>query len=81
MSPRCCCCCCCYGYFCCLQVEQGKLFERPTEWHLIFLDTRDRVFKYKRQVEYATRFTLNARAICRSLLMRDTYCGSGFTVG
>lgn len=74
MCPRCC-------YFSCLQVQQGKLFARPTEWHFIFLDTRDRVFKYKQRVEYATRFTLNARAICRSLLMRDTYCGSGFTVG
>ncbi|XP_064555995.1 uncharacterized protein Ir8a [Drosophila montana] len=62
------------------RVDMGKLFQRPTEWHLVFLDTRDRVFKYKRQVEFATRFTLNARAICRSMQMRDLYCGSGFTL-
>ncbi|KAH8386835.1 hypothetical protein KR093_002841, partial [Drosophila rubida] len=62
------------------QVEKGGLFQRPAEWHLVFLDTRDRVFKYKRQVEFATRFTLNARAICRSMQMRDVYCTSGFTL-
>ncbi|KAM8720711.1 hypothetical protein ACLKA7_006707 [Drosophila subpalustris] len=62
------------------RVQMGKLFQRPAEWHFIFLDTRDRVFKYKRQAEHATRFTLNARAICRSMQMRDLYCGSGFTL-
>ncbi|XP_060664083.1 ionotropic receptor 25a [Drosophila nasuta] len=62
------------------RVQKGQLFQRPAEWHLVFLDTRDRVFKYKRQVEFATRFTLNARAICRSMQMRDIYCTSGFTL-
>ncbi|EDW00137.1 ionotropic receptor 25a [Drosophila grimshawi] len=61
-------------------VEKSKLFQRPTEWQFVFLDTRDRVFKYKRNVEFATRFLLNARAICRSMQMRDLYCGSGFTL-
>ncbi|KAH8418908.1 hypothetical protein KR222_003807, partial [Zaprionus bogoriensis] len=62
------------------RIQKGKLFQRPAEWHFVFLDTRDRVFKYKRQVEYATRFTLNARAICRSMQIRDLYCASGFTL-
>ncbi|XP_034483248.1 uncharacterized protein LOC117788566 [Drosophila innubila] len=62
------------------RVQKGKLFQRAAEWHFIFLDTRDRVFKYKRQVEFSTRFTLNARAICRSMQMRDLYCASGFTL-
>ncbi|KAH8303954.1 hypothetical protein KR044_005605, partial [Drosophila immigrans] len=62
------------------RVEKAQLFQRPDEWHLVFLDTRDRVFKYKRQVEFATRFTLNPRAICRSMQMRDLYCTSGFTM-
>ncbi|XP_017869287.1 PREDICTED: uncharacterized protein LOC108617928 [Drosophila arizonae] len=62
------------------RVNMGNLFQRPTEWHFVFLDTRDRVFKYKQQVEFSTRFTLNARAICRSMQMRDLYCGSGFTL-
>ncbi|XP_033150369.1 LOW QUALITY PROTEIN: ionotropic receptor 25a [Drosophila busckii] len=63
-----------------LQLQRGRLFQRPREWHFVFLDTRERVFKYKRQAQYATRFTLNARAICRSMQMRDLYCGSGFTL-
>ncbi|XP_034670345.1 uncharacterized protein LOC117902874 [Drosophila subobscura] len=62
------------------KAQKDGIFERPTEWHFIFLDTRDRVFKYKRQVELANRFTLNARAICRSMPMPDLYCGSGFTL-
>ncbi|XP_046867079.1 glutamate receptor ionotropic, kainate 2 [Drosophila willistoni] len=62
------------------QVQKAGLFRRPTEWHFVFLDTRDRVFKYKRQAEFATRFTLNPRAICRAMQMRDLYCGSGFTL-
>ncbi|XP_022208624.2 uncharacterized protein LOC111065005 [Drosophila obscura] len=62
------------------RAQKGGIFERPTEWHFVFLDTRDRVFKYKRQAELANRFTLNARAICRSMPMPDLYCGSGFTL-
>ncbi|XP_002133910.2 uncharacterized protein Ir8a [Drosophila pseudoobscura] len=62
------------------KAQKGGIFERPTEWHFVFLDTRDRVFKYKRQAELANRFTLNARAICRSMPMPDLYCGSGFTM-
>ncbi|KAH8408870.1 hypothetical protein KR009_002908, partial [Drosophila setifemur] len=62
------------------RVQKSGLFQRPLEWHFVFLDTRDRVFKYKRQAESSTRFTLNGRAICRSMRMPDLYCGSGFTM-
>ncbi|KAH8274226.1 hypothetical protein KR018_009078, partial [Drosophila ironensis] len=62
------------------RVQKDGLFERPAEWHFVFLDARDRVFKYKRQAELSTRFTLNPRAMCRSMGMPDLYCGSGFTM-
>ncbi|KAH8272725.1 hypothetical protein KR026_006521, partial [Drosophila bipectinata] len=62
------------------KVQKADLFQRPLEWHFVFLDTRDRVFKYKRQAELSTRFTLSPRAICRSMAMPDLYCGSGFTI-
>ncbi|XP_017114553.1 uncharacterized protein LOC108137406 [Drosophila elegans] len=62
------------------KVQKAGLFQRPLEWHFVFLDTRDRVFKYRRQAELCTRFTLSPRAICRSMPMPDLYCGSGFTM-
>ncbi|KAH8235493.1 hypothetical protein KR032_001672, partial [Drosophila birchii] len=62
------------------KVQKAGLFQRSLEWHFVFLDTRDRVFKYKRQAELCTRFTLSPRAICRSMRMPDLYCGSGFTM-
>ncbi|XP_075156258.1 ionotropic receptor 8a isoform X1 [Haematobia irritans] len=61
------------------KILNGNVFARPAEWHFVFLDTRDRVFKFKKQVEYANKFTVNPKAICRSLQMKDAYCQSGFT--
>ncbi|XP_013108762.2 ionotropic receptor 25a [Stomoxys calcitrans] len=58
---------------------KGNVFERPAEWHFVFLDTRDRVFKFRKQVEFANKFTVNPRSVCRSLRMKDAYCQSGFT--
>ncbi|XP_053946392.1 glutamate receptor ionotropic, kainate 2 [Anastrepha ludens] len=61
------------------KISKGKLFERPREWHFVYLDTRDRVFKFKKSVEYATKFTINPKTLCRALRMKDSYCLSGFT--
>ncbi|XP_065363023.1 ionotropic receptor 25a [Calliphora vicina] len=62
------------------KLSNGNVFLRNTEWHLIYLDTKDRVFKYKKQVEKTNKFGLNPRSICRSMLMKDAYCLSGFTL-
>lgn len=64
----------------CLQILKGNVFARPAEWHFIFLDTRDRVFKYKKQAENGNKFAVNPKAVCKSLQMKDAYCQSGFTV-
>ncbi|XP_004536655.1 glutamate [NMDA] receptor subunit 1 [Ceratitis capitata] len=61
------------------RISEGKLFERPREWHFIYLDPRDRVFKSKKLVDDATKFTLNPKTLCRALRMKDTYCLKGFT--
>ncbi|XP_037938238.1 ionotropic receptor 25a isoform X2 [Teleopsis dalmanni] len=62
------------------KINKGNIFLRPTEWHFVFLDPRDRGFKYKKQVEFANKFTMNAKSLCRSMRMKDTYCLSGFTI-
>ncbi|KNC31398.1 hypothetical protein FF38_07217 [Lucilia cuprina] len=62
------------------KLSAGNVFLRNPEWHLIYLDTKDRVFKYKKQVEKANKFGLNPRSICRSMQMKDAYCLSGFTL-
>ncbi|KAM7348105.1 ionotropic receptor 8a [Cochliomyia hominivorax] len=62
------------------KLAKGNAIARNPEWHLIYLDTKDRVFKYKKQMEKANKFGLNARSICRSMQMKDAYCLSGFTL-
>ncbi|XP_019892403.2 glutamate receptor ionotropic, kainate 1 [Musca domestica] len=61
------------------KILKGNVFARPAEWHFIFLDTRDRVFKYKKQAENGNKFSVNPKAVCKSLQMKDAYCQSGFT--
>ncbi|XP_073830096.1 ionotropic receptor 8a [Musca autumnalis] len=61
------------------KILKGNVFARAQEWHFIFLDTRDRVFKYKKQAENANKIAVNPKAVCKSLLMKDVYCQSGFT--
>ncbi|XP_061390133.1 uncharacterized protein LOC133325374 [Musca vetustissima] len=61
------------------KILKGNVFARPKEWHFIYLDTRDRVFKYKKQAENGNKFAVNPRAVCKSMQMKDVYCQSGFT--
>nr|QKN21273.1 ionotropic receptor [Bactrocera dorsalis] len=61
------------------RISKANFFERPREWHFVYLDPRDRVFKFKKQVDYATKFTINPKTLCRALRMKDTYCLSGFS--
>lgn len=65
-----------------VQLLNGDVFERPSEWHLIYLDGNDDIFKYKSNVTNAAKFNLNAEELCRNLEMSatDTYCRKDFTV-
>uniref|UniRef100_A0A1B0AQH3 Ionotropic glutamate receptor C-terminal domain-containing protein n=1 Tax=Glossina palpalis gambiensis TaxID=67801 RepID=A0A1B0AQH3_9MUSC len=62
------------------KINKAKLFARAPEWHFVFLDPKDRVFKYKKIAENAAKFGINARSVCKSLRMKDAYCLSGFNI-